>query len=158
MGTTYKSLADAVFNKIKDYDFLELDESVAYDIVINYINDAAVRFESCSQDLDDREDELQEFNFSLTKKNFSILVNYMVVEWLTSNYILTGSALKARMTTSDFHAINQYQNLNQLTTLRDNLLKENDQLAINNSYKKSDLFELISNSGVGKKVSLYESF
>lgn len=148
LNTSYKSLADALFNKIKDYDFLEMDEDLAYKIVINYIDDATVRFQGCSQDLFDRDDELQEFNYQLTRINFSILVNYMVIEWLTDNYILTGSALKSRMTTQDFHAINQYQNLGQLINLRDNLLSENDQLAIDRSYKESSLYDIV----LGKKV------
>ena len=42
-NTTYRELADALFNKIKEYTFLKLDESMAYEIVINYIRPASVR-------------------------------------------------------------------------------------------------------------------
>lgn len=141
-NTTYKELADTVFNKIKDYDFLCMDKATAYEIVINYIRAAIVKFENCKQDLSDRDNELQQFNFSLTDNTFEILVNYMVIEWLTSNYILTYQSLKARMSTTDFHKIDTKDMLSKTTELRSILKSENDQLTINKSYKHSDLFSI----------------
>lgn len=143
--TSYKSLVDAFFNKIKDYDFVSMDEKDAYEIATKYISPACLKFEACEQDLDDRDDELNCFLFELTKKNFDILVNYMVIEWLDSNYILTGQMLKSRLTTTDFHALNQYQLLGTVTALRKSLLSENNQLAINKSCSDSEIFEMITN-------------
>lgn len=146
-NTTYESLADALFNKIKDYSFLSMDRETAYEIVETYIAPAAAKFQSCTQDLDDRDDEFAEFNFALTKTNFEILVNYMVIEWLTSNYILTSQTLKARMSNSDFRALGLKDMLAKVTELRSSLLSENDQLAINKSYKGSPLYDLVTNRG-----------
>ena len=143
--TTYKSLADSFFNKIKDYDFASMNENTAYDIAINYIPPACNQFQGCTQDLDDRDDNIAEFNFTMTSSNQQILVNYMVIEWLTSNYILTGQTLKARLTTADFHALNQYQLLDKVIEVRNTLLEENNQIAINKSYKNSDLFDQVKN-------------
>lgn len=142
-NTTYTELADALFDKIKDYTFLQLDESVAYEIVINYIRPASVRFENCKQDLSDRNDQDKEFNFTLTDESFVILVNYMVIEWLESNYILTTNALKARLSPSDFHSLNLHNQLGKAKELRDTLKRESDQLAKNCSFKNSKLFELL---------------
>ena len=142
-NTTYKELADALFDKIKDHTFLQLDESTAYEIVINYIRPASVRFENCKQDLSDRDDENEEFNFTLTDESFVILVNYMVIEWLESNYILTANALKARLSPSDFHSLNLHNQLNKAMELRGTLKNESDQLAINRSFKNSKLFEVL---------------
>lgn len=144
-NTTYQELADALFNKIKDYDYLSMNEATAYEIVINYIKPASVKFQSCTQDLDDRDDEIQEFNLKLSNTNFEILVNYMVIEWLTSNYILTNQALKARLSTTDFHSLGLKDMLAKVTELRSSLMAENDQLAINKSYKGSTLFDLVVN-------------
>ena len=144
-NTTYRELADALFDKIKDYSFLKLDESMAYEIVINYIRPASVRFENCKQDLSDRDNELAEFNFTLTDESFVILVNYMVIEWLESNFILTANALKARLSPSDFHSLNLHNQLSKSIELRDKLKSENDQLAINRSFKNSKLFDLAKN-------------
>ena len=144
-NTTYKELADALFNKIKDIDFARIDEDIAYQIVIGYMQDAIVDFEGCKQDLSDRDDTLAEFNFKLTDDTQVILVRYMVINWLESNFILTTNALKPRLTSSDFKSLNLNQQLSKATELRNILKAENNQLAINKSYKDSKLFDLVAN-------------
>lgn len=142
--TTYRELEDAVFNKIKELDFVSLPEDTAYEIVHSYMRPAIVQFQSAKQDLSDRDDKLARFNFTLTDETFIILVNYMVIEWLDSNYLLTTNALKARLTSSDFKSLNLPQQLDKVMALRSTLKSENDQLAINRSYHSSTLFDLVT--------------
>ena len=145
-NTTYKELADYVFRKIKDTNFAEMiSEQIAYDIVIGYLRTAIVMFDNCKQDLSDRDDILQEFNYTLNDDTFIILCNYMVIEWLTSEFILTRQNLKARLSTSDYHKIDTKDMLGKAMELRSMLKSENDQLAINKSYKDSKLFEIVTN-------------
>jgi len=144
-NTTYRELADAVFNKIKDVDFANIDEGIAYQIVIGYMRPAIVAFQSAKQNLSDRDDNLEQFNFALTDETFIILVNYMVIEWLNANYILTSTALKSRLSTADFHSLQLSNMLGKAMELRSMLKSENDQLAINKSYKDSKLFDLVTN-------------
>ena len=144
-NTTYKELADAVFLKIKDHSFCEMSEDIAYEIVIGYMKPAIVSYQSATEDLSDRDDELAEFNFKLSDTTFVILVNYMVLEWLDSNYIRTSSALKSRLSSSDFHSLQLSNQLGKAMELRTLLKTENDQLAINKSYKDSKLFDLVTN-------------
>lgn len=144
-NTTYRELADAVFNKIKDVDFASIDEEIAYQIVISYMRPAIVAYQSTKQDLSDRDDELEQFNFVLSDDTFIILVNYMVIEWLNANFILTSTALKSRLSTADFHSLQLSNMLGKAMELRTLLKSENDQLAINKSYKDSKLFDLVTN-------------
>lgn len=144
-NTTFKELSDSVFNKIKDLDLASLSEDLAYDIVTGYIRPAIVKFENCKQDLSDRDDTLGEFNYELTDDTFVILVNYMIIEWLDSSFILTTNALKSRLSSSDFKSLNLSQQLGKVMELREMLLSENNQLAINKSYKKTDLFDKVKN-------------
>lgn len=145
-NTTYRELADYVFRKIKDSEFAEMmSEQVAYDIVIGYMRSAVVMYENCKQDLSDRDDELAEFNFTLTDDTFIILCNYMTIEWLSSEFILTRQSLKARLSTADYHKIDTKDMLGKAMQLRSMLKSENDQLAINKSYKNSPLFDLVLN-------------
>ena len=145
-NTTYKELADYVFRKIKDSDFAQMiNEEIAYDIVIGYLRTAIVMFDNCKQDLSDRDDILQEFNYTLNDDTFIILCNYMVIEWLTSEFILTRQNLKARLSTSDYHKIDTKDMLGKAMELRSMLKSENDQLAINKSYKDSKLFDIVAN-------------
>lgn len=154
-NTTYKELADGVFRKIKDSLFAEfIDEKIAYDIVIGYLQPAIVMFDSCKQDLSDRDDDLQEFNFPLTDDSIVILCNYMTIEWLTSEFIMSRQSLKARLSTSDYHKIDTKDMLGKAMELRTMLKKENDQLAINKSYKGSKLYDIVTN----KKTNINDIF
>ena len=144
-NTTYRELADAVFNKIKDVDFASIDEEIAYQIVIGYMRPAIVAYQSAKQDLSDRDNVLEQFNYTLKDETFVILVNYMVIEWLNANFILTSSALKTRLSSSDFHSLNLHNQLGKALELRSMLKSENDQLAINKSYNDSKLFDLVTN-------------
>jgi len=144
-NTTYKELADLVFRKIKDRQFCEMSEEDAYDIVIGYMRSAIVNFQSCKQDLSKRDEELGQFEFSLSDDTFIILCNYMIVEWLSSEFILTREALKSRISTADYHKIDTKDMLGKAKELRSELMKENDQLAVNKSYKNSKLFDLVTN-------------
>ena len=144
-NTKYSSLASAFFNKIKDYDFFQLDENSAMDIAISYISPACNMFQSCNQDLDDRDDIMKEFNYSLSPSNFNTLVNYMCIEYIDSNYLRTTMSLKSRLSSSDFKSLNLQQQLSKVMELRSILKSENDQLAINKSYKDSKLFDIVTN-------------
>lgn len=144
-NTTFKELANSVFLKIKDLELGQLPEDIAYSIVIGYIKPACVHFQSCTdQDLFDRDDILEEFGFRLSDTNFEILSNYMIISWLDSQ-ILTTNTLKSRLSSSDFKSLNLQQQLSKVMELRSMLKSENDQLAINKSYKDSKLFDIVTN-------------
>ena len=144
-NTKYSSLVSSFFNKIKDYMFVELDEKTASEIVISYIPSACNQFQSCNQNLEDRDNIIEEFNFELTPSNYEMLVNYMVIEYIDSNYLRTTQALRSRLSSSDFKSLNLQQQLSKVMELRSMLKSENDQLAINKSYKDSKLFDIVTN-------------
>ena len=144
MNTRYKDLCNIFFNKIKDYSLASLDEETAYEIATNYIASACLRFESCTQDLENRDDLLQEFEMQITPNNLEILTNYMVVEWIDREFVHTTSALKSRLSSSDFKSLNLQQQLTKALEVRSTLLSENDRLSINKSYspKTSKLYDI----------------
>lgn len=143
--TQYQELVDIFFNKIKDYDLANMDENIATEIAIGYIDSACSQFQSCTQDLDNRDDELGQFGIKLSNTNKQMLVNYMCIEFLDSNFLRVSQALKSRLSTSDFHSLQNPQQLAKVIELRTMLKSENDQLAINKSYKNSKLFDLVTN-------------
>lgn len=138
-------LVDAFYNKIRDYNFASMSENIADAIVLSYIPKACTMFESCSQDLSNRDDELQQFNYVLDKNNFEILLNFMLIVYLDTEFICVPQMLRSRLSTSDFHSLNLHNQLSKVMELRTLLKSENDQLAINKSYKNSKLFDLVTN-------------
>lgn len=104
-------------------------------------------FSGCTQDLDDKDDELGEFNFALSNKNFQILSNYMVICYLDANYIRTGEMLKSHLSSTDFHKYDNKDTLGKVKEIRQMYKDENDQLMINYSYPASSIFDAVVNRG-----------
>ena len=136
-----------MFSKIKDYGLAGLDKDVAFSIILEYLDPAILMFSGCAQDLDDRDDELGEFNFCLSNKNFQILSNYMVICYLDANYIRTGEMLKSHLSSTDFHKYDNKDTLGKVKEIREMYKKENDQLMINYSYPSSSIFDAVLKRG-----------
>ena len=140
-------MCDSVFSKIKDYGLAGLDKDVAFSIILEYLNPAILMFSGCTQDLNDRDDELGEFNINLTNQNFQILSNYMVICYLDANYIRTGEMLKSHLSSTDFHKYDNKDTLGKVKEIREMYKNENDQLMINYSYPSSSIFDAVLNRG-----------
>ena len=149
INTTYQELCGSVFSKIKDYGLAGLDKDIAFSIILEYLNPAILMFSGCAQDLDDRDDELGEFNIVLTNKNFQILSNYMVICYLDANYIRTGEMLKSHLSSTDFHKYDNKDTLGKVKEIREMYKEENDQLMINYSYPSSSIFDAVLKRGKG---------
>ncbi len=148
MATAYKELFDSVYSKIKDYDFIDMLEEEADEILYDYIRPAIVAFECCNQDLSDRDEKLQQFNFDMTDVNFEILSNFMVITYLDSTYIRTSLMLQAHMSTSDFHKYDNSNVLGKVIELRDMYKRENKQWMINYSLRgESEFAKLYKDKG-----------
>ena len=131
--TTYKSLYNSVYSKLKDYDLAVMEETEADEIMHDYLRPAIISFECCNQELNDRDEENACFNFDLTDINFEILSNFMLIHFLDSTYIRTSLMLKAHMSTTDFHKFDNKDVLSKVTEVRQMYHKENKQLMINYS-------------------------
>jgi hypothetical protein len=138
MATSYKELYNSVYSKIKDYDFITMSEDEADEILHDYIRPAIVDFEDCKQDLSDRDETLKSFNIDLMDINFEILSNFMVIKYIEATYINTPMALKAYMSTADFHKYDNKDVLGKVVEVRDGYLKRNKQLMINYSIRSKD--------------------
>lgn len=157
MATSYKELYNSVYSKIKDYDFIAMSEDEANEILHDYIRPAIVDFEDCKQDLSDRDEILKSFNIDLTDVNFEILSNFMFIKYLEATYINTPMALKAYMSTADFHKYDNKDVLGKVVEVRDGYLKRNKQLMINYSIRSKDsglvkLYEEKGNYDPSKKA------
>lgn len=135
-NTTYAELCSSVYAKIKDYDFIQMEESEANAILIEFIRPACLAFEDCSQDLSDRDNSTQEFNFVLDDVNFEILSGFMVIQYLDATYIRTPLMLKAHMSTTDYHKFDNKDVLGKVQSVREMYYQETKQFMINYSFKK----------------------
>lgn len=142
-NTTYKELCNSVYSKIKDYDFIQMEESEADAILCDYIRPAIVAFECCNQDLSDRDNVNQTFNMELDDINFEILTDFMIVYYLDATYIRTPLALAAHMSTTDFHKFDNANVLGKAQAVREMYWQEAHQFVINYSIRRD---EILSNT------------
>ena len=145
--TTYYELCDSVFSKIKDYGLANLDKPTAFNIISEYLRPAILMFSGCHVDLSDRDDELGEFNFELSDRDFEILSNYMVICYLDANYIRTGEMLKSHLSSTDFHKYDNKDVLGKVKETRQMYKDENDRLMIDYSYPLSSIFKSVETRG-----------
>lgn len=134
MGTPYTVLYKSVLSKIKDYDFINLDEQDIYEILSDYIRPAIVSFRICKIDLSDRNES--GFNENLNDTEIEILSNYMVINYLDSNYIRVPLALKQTLSSKDFNAFSPANQLNAVMAVRDKYLSDNETLLSRYSWIK----------------------
>lgn len=134
MGTPYTVLYDSVLSKIKDYGFLNLREGTVYSILYDYIRPAIVSFRICKVDLSNRNEE--GFNVTLNDTEIEILSNYMVINYLDSNYIRVPLALKQTLSSKDFNAFSPANQLDKMLAVRNKYLSDNETLLSRYSWIK----------------------
>ena len=117
MATTFESIYARCRGRIKDYDKEgytdEMFAAVEKDLLQAAIDDFV---DICAQDLTDYDEELEEFNITLTRKEQSILALSMIVHWLEP-YVYNSDALKNAMSTKDFSMFSPANLLEQMKGL-----------------------------------------
>lgn len=126
MGTPFDELYGSVLSKIRDYDFVNLNEDEVYEVLSDYLRPAIAAFRGCKQDLSQRTDS--QFLIRLTDTEFEILSNYMVIAYLDSNYIRVPLALKQALSIKDFNAFSPANQLDKMISMREKYRKDNETL------------------------------
>lgn len=126
MGTPFTELYESVLSKVRDYDFLNLEEAEIYEVLSDYLRPAIAAFRGCRQDLSQRTES--NFECNLTDTEIEILANYMVIAYLDSNYIRVPLALKQTLSSKDFNAFSPANHLDKMITMREKYRKDNETL------------------------------
>ena len=140
MPTSYKVLADGVLSRLKSSGAPGMTELELDGMLFDYIRPAAVRFKACKQDLGDRDDLLNTFHADLTGEEIEILVLFMLIEYLSVNYINVPTLLRQSLTSRDFHVFSSRNHLDGLVNLREAYKKEARQMVSAYSHLPSGLF------------------
>ena len=117
MATTFESIYARCRGRIRDYDKEGYTDEMFADAESDLLQAAIDDFaDICVQDLTDYDDELQQFNVTLTRKEQSILALSMIVHWLEP-YVYNSDALKNAMITKDFSFFSPAKLLEQMKDL-----------------------------------------
>lgn len=154
MPTPYFKLYENILPKFKDYDIpIKTDEEVR-EYLHDFLLPAIVRFHVCKKDLSDRDDENETFHCDLSDTEIEILSNYMVIEYIDSEYIRTPSLLKVNLSSTDFNAFSPANHLDKLIDMHDTFIHDNEVLLM--KYSWSEVTDNAKNTlSVKRKNGLY---
>lgn len=128
MPTSYERLYENLLPKFRSYDIPLMTESEVEEYLHDFLVPAIARFHVCRKDLSDRDDELKQFNSGLSDMEIEILSNYLLLEYIDSTYIRTPNLLRVNLTSSDFHAFSNANQLDKLMAMHKQYLWENETL------------------------------
>lgn len=126
--TSYEKLYESLLPKFKSYEIplMTVDEVKEY--LSDYLNSAISKFHVCKKNLYDRNDKTEMFNVDLTEIEIEILSNFLLLEYIDSEYIRTPLVLKSGLSSADFKVFSNANHLQKLMDMHDVFRKENEAL------------------------------
>lgn len=140
MSTPYDVIDNSFLNKITDDLLLTMTDEQLEDLRDGYRVSASVKFKQCLK-LKDRDNELRQYNQTLTDEEVEIMANLMTLEWLKQR-INSIELLKQSMSTKDYRMYSQANHLEVLLKLRKETSAEVDKLIVSYTYSQNDLNDL----------------
>ena len=126
--TPYNKLYANLLPKFKSYEIPSMKVEEIEDMLHDYLIPAITRFHVCIKDLSNRNDDNNCFNEELSDVEIEILSNFMLIEFLDSNYIRVPNILKGALSSTDFNAFSPANLLDKLLLMKRNLIDENETL------------------------------
>lgn len=128
MATPYEKLYENLLPKFRSYEIPLMSAEQVKDYLHDFLIPAISKFHVCRKDLTDRNDILQRFNVDLSDIEIEILSNYLLIEYIDSEYIRTPSLLKTHLPSSDFKAFSSANMIEKLMNMHKTYLSENETL------------------------------
>lgn len=128
MPTSYETLYENLLPKFRSYKIPLMSTEEVKDYLHDFLIPAISRFHVCRKNLNDRDDILQRFNIELSDIEIEILSNYMLIEYIDSEYVRTPSLLKVQLPSGDFKFYSPANHLDKLLDMHKNCVAENETL------------------------------
>ena len=128
MATPYEKLYENLLPKFRSYEIPLMSTEEVKDFLHDFLIPAISRFHVCRKDLNDRDDIVQRFNVELSDIEIEILSNYLLIEYIDSEYIRTPSLLKTQLPSSDFKVFSPANFLDKLMAMHKTYVSENETL------------------------------
>lgn len=137
MATPYTTIYDNVLPKFKDFDIPLMTSDEVYEMLHEHLRPAIVAFHVCKKSLSDRDDLLSQFNIDLDDNEIEILSNFLLLDFIDSNYIRVPTVLKANLPSKDFIAFSGANFLDKLILMSNTYLQRNETLVSRYAWKKT---------------------
>ena len=153
MATPYEKLYENLLPKFRSYEIPLMSTEEVKDYLHDFLIPAISRFHVCRKDLSDRDDIVQRFNVDLSDIEIEILSNYLLIEYIDSEYIRVPSLLKVQLPSSDFKVFSPANFLDKLMAMHKTYVTENETLL--SRYAWMGAKELGVKLGAGYKKSKF---
>lgn len=128
MATPYEKLYENLLPKFRSYEIPLMSTEEVKDYLHDFLVPAISRFHVCRKNLNDRDDIIQRFNVDLSDIEIEILSNYLLIEYIDSEYIRTPTLLKVSLPSSDFKVFSPANFLDKLMAMHKTYVTENETL------------------------------
>lgn len=128
MPTSYEKLYENLLPKFRSYEIPLMSTEEVKDYLHDFLIPAISRFHVCRKDLNDRDDILQRFNVDLSDIEVEILSNYLLIEYIDSEYIRVPTLLKVQLPSTDFKSYSSANMLEKLMNMHKTYVSENETL------------------------------
>jgi|SRR5690554_5513908 hypothetical protein len=134
--TPYSDIYKRFLMNITDYTFSELDQLQGEELMLECLEKAISRFSNCKQDLSNRDNDLQSFNFNLTDIEKEILADIMTIEW-SRHYLNHSELLEYKLGSKDYAIFSPANLLKEMRELHSYLVGETERLKMIYAYSGS---------------------
>ena len=128
MATPYEKIYENLLPKFRSYEIPLMSTEEVKDYLHDFLIPAISRFHVCRKNLNDRDDIIQRFNVDLSDIEIEILSNYLLIEYIDSEYIRVPSLLKVQLPSSDFKVFSSANMIDKLMAMHRTYLSENETL------------------------------
>ena len=128
MATSYEKIYENLLPKFRSYEIPLMSTEEVKDYLHDYLIPAISRFHVCRKNLNDRDDIIQRFNVDLSDIEIEILSNYLLIEYIDSEYIRVPSLLKIQLPSTDFKAFSSANMIEKLMNMHKTYVSENETL------------------------------
>lgn len=140
MATPYDVVDNSFLTKISDDYLPTIEEEKIEMLVDRYRLSALPRFKQCKK-LQNRDDDLRQFNDDLTDEEIEIVANLMIVEWLRP-FINHADLLKQKMATKDYRVFSSANHIESIRKLKEEIELEVSRMIISYTYSTNSLDDL----------------
>lgn len=149
MATKFCAVIDSAFDKMREYEFMQMSKEEAETVLKAYIRPACIAY-SDARGHDVKVDmELEIFKDNLSEDDIELLSSYVCLKYIDANYIRTTLAMKAFLSGTDFHAYQNKDVMAQVMKAQERFKAETDGSAVLRSYrdKSSPFWQVHRNRG-----------
>lgn len=137
--TSYDVIYNVFFDKCRDYSIFELSEETSNEVLYGYLKGSIKLFNRvCVQDLSDRDEDDETFNFDLSDDEIDILAEGMCQMFIKAN-LNNSDLFKNGLSSKDYTLFSPANLLNAIQNTYDRCQKEVRSLMNEYSFENGDI-------------------